>query len=340
MATLVTDFLHVLGKGFLLFLMLQGLVVLALRYHPSLDGARRANLFLVPLLTPVLIPLVAALGSSHVLSMDFDASRWTTPHGVPGDPGGAEIFLFSLLSICVLPAAYASAMFGLRHWACRHILARTHPLADEQNAELFSVVRQLERRLGVTHVSYRLLSDRRPRAFALGWRRPVVVVSTGLVDHLTVQELGAVLAHELAHVARGDGLLTGLAVLLRDLMFYNPLVYLPFLRLSAEMEKAADALAADVMRNPLRLAKTIIKVARIQNSARYVLTVPAFLGTGLFRSFQRATLEERIIHLATYTPKLAVRPYGSLPTIVIGLTKVSLIIVVFDTLTQLSACPF
>lgn len=46
----------------------------------------------------------------------------------------------------------------------------------------------------------------RPEALALtvGWRHPTILLSTGLVNELSPASLGVVIAHERAHIARGD----------------------------------------------------------------------------------------------------------------------------------------
>ena len=45
-----------------------------------------------------------------------------------------------------------------------------------------------------------------PNAFATGWNRndALVAVSTGLLQHMTKEEVGAVVGHEISHVANGD----------------------------------------------------------------------------------------------------------------------------------------
>ena len=76
-----------------------------------------------------------------------------------------------------------------------------------------------------------------------GWRRPVVLLPEDWRGW-TVDERRAVLAHELAHVVRGDyaaGLVARLAVVLNT---YHPLVRWLAGRLELQQEQAADALAA------------------------------------------------------------------------------------------------
>ena len=76
-----------------------------------------------------------------------------------------------------------------------------------------------------------------------GWRRPVVLLPDDWRSW-DESERRAVLAHELAHVVRGDyaaGLIARLAVALND---YHPLVHWVAGRLRLQQELAADAIGA------------------------------------------------------------------------------------------------
>jgi beta-lactamase regulating signal transducer with metallopeptidase domain len=77
----------------------------------------------------------------------------------------------------------------------------------------------------------------------IGWRRPIVLLPAEW-RQWTDSERQVVLAHEVAHVARGDfagWLIAQLSVVLH---FYNPLVHWLARRLRVEQELAADALGA------------------------------------------------------------------------------------------------
>lgn len=80
-------------------------------------------------------------------------------------------------------------------------------------------------------------------AATIGWFRPVILLPPGWRDW-TGAQLRAVLAHELAHVARGDFLMCAFAQLALVLHFYHPLVHWLVGTLRSEQEFAADATAA------------------------------------------------------------------------------------------------
>src|SRR6185436_14597908 len=59
-------------------------------------------------------------------------------------------------------------------------------------------------------------------AFTAGWFRPRIYVAASVVTSLSQAELGAVIAHEAAHVSRRDPLRSSLLRFLADILFYIP----------------------------------------------------------------------------------------------------------------------
>lgn len=80
-------------------------------------------------------------------------------------------------------------------------------------------------------------------AATIGWRKPLVLLPLEWRDW-TSEQLKAVLAHEIAHIARHDFLACVLAQASLALHFYHPLVHWLVGRLRLEQELAADAAAA------------------------------------------------------------------------------------------------
>lgn len=107
-----------------------------------------------------------------------------------------------------------------------------------------------------------------PSAFAvsLGWLRPTVVVSTGLIERLTPAQLDVVLMHERAHAVRRDALVLTVARVVTA-------VHLPHVRrriladLALACEQACDEEAARACGDRVRVAETIVAAERAAASA-------------------------------------------------------------------------
>ena len=118
----------------------------------------------------------------------------------------------------------------------------SQPLADKGLAELADCLRA---ELSLTRPVELRESDHLATAATVGWRRPVILLPRSWRSW-TDDQCRAVLAHELAHVARGDYLACVLAQLSVALHFYHPLVHWLAARLRLEQELAADATAAEL----------------------------------------------------------------------------------------------
>ena len=128
--------------------------------------------------------------------------------------------------------------------------------------------------------------------FAWNTTQMRVVLPRDLIENLDDEELEAVLAHELAHLKRGDSWSALLARLARDVMFFNPLAHWIHRALEPLREEACDDLAVSITGKPLALASGLLKAWRGQNEMS-ALT----LGHALISS--RTDLERRVTRLLT-----------------------------------------
>jgi len=92
---------------------------------------------------------------------------------------------------------------------------------------------------------------------ALGWLRPIILLPACALTGLAPLQLEAVLAHELAHIRRGDFLVNLLQSLVEVVLFYHPAVWWLSGRIRAERELCCDDVAAALCGDPLILARAL-----------------------------------------------------------------------------------
>jgi Zn-dependent protease with chaperone function len=126
-----------------------------------------------------------------------------------------------------------------------------------------------------------------PQAFVVGMLRPRMYLSQGLLGRSDPRDLESVMAHESSHIRRRDPLRRLTASL--GLAFHLPgIASVIERRLAATLESAADADAARVLGDPLRVAETLVKLARLR-------ATPLPLAVGMLDS----DLEFRVRELLT-----------------------------------------
>jgi heat shock protein HtpX len=94
--------------------------------------------------------------------------------------------------------------------------SRARPLEQSEAPELYLDVREIAERAGVPMPRLFLIPSEQPNAFATGRspKKAAVAVTEGLLRYLPREQVKAVLAHELAHVANRDILVTTIAAMI------------------------------------------------------------------------------------------------------------------------------
>lgn len=160
---------------------------------------------------------------------------------------------FMMLTVAIGATGLGFVRLGLMAKVMKHSGGRV-------DAELQMFTDTLAKQLGSDRPRLLLYVCDRPVAFTCGLRKPAILVSTWMLEHLDQRELEAVLVHELEHIARHDFLVTWLTTILRDAFFYLPTSWIAYRQLQQEKELACDDLVIGTTRRPLALASALTKV--------------------------------------------------------------------------------
>lgn len=165
----------------------------------------------------------------------------------------------------VLPLAWApgAALFAVRAlggWAVilrlrRNAVAVTDP-------QLLEVVRRWSAALGVTRQVH-VFTAAVESPVTMGWWRPVVLLPLSALTGLGRPALEAVLAHELAHIARHDYLLNWLQVWFEIVYFYHPAAWWISSVLRREREHCCDDVAVQLSGDRARYARALLQLAEL-----------------------------------------------------------------------------
>ena len=159
----------------------------------------------------------------------------------------------------------------LRRIALRRVLREATTVEEGREARL---LRRLQQADG-GHVNVALaLTDQAFGPGTAGSLSPVIVWPREMSGRLTDEEMTAVLAHELAHVRRRDGVTAALFRLTEALFWFHPLVWWIGRRLEIERERACDEAVLRSGGAPDAYAEALVK------TCQFHLAVPLTCGAG------------------------------------------------------------
>jgi Zn-dependent protease with chaperone function len=207
-----------------------------------------------------------------------------------------------------LIAAGALGLGLVRHFVISMALPRRGLPAPP---ELQRLVDLLAHRVGARNPAVRIRILGKPLAVTYGLFRPTVLLSTWMLEKLDERELEAVLAHELAHVARRDYPVVWVATLLRDAFFYVPTSWMAYCQLQQEKETACDDLAVAATHRPLSLASALGKVWHQAIGGRAFATAQPLVGI-------RESIATRIERLLAQRKPVKTRSRSRLVSLGIG----------------------
>jgi Zn-dependent protease with chaperone function len=212
------------------------------------------------------LPQVPSLGAPQVYPGEVAANRrraiWLSAFTavLPAVLIGALFFVIvnwvaGMIALVAAGLVFTYAVWRLAPWlALRRIGAV--PADEHEYARLYNITEGLCATFGLRMPALHVLEDAVPNACALGRdaRRADVVVTTGLLRLLHAIELEGVVAHELAHVKRGDNGVSCVGITIATLMGGEGMLR----RCVGEnREYRADVVGASIVRYPSGLLSAL-----------------------------------------------------------------------------------
>ncbi len=252
--------LHFLWQGFAIAFLLLFVVEAcrvtrtAARYACSLVAL--ISLALAPLATLILLTI------SHTPS----ASAVFTPFDLASRPAPAaaafRTYWLETSEPFLLAAWFGGVvLFGSRLLSGAAGVSRLRRSRLPVPANLMEMVARLGKQLKIDASSLVYLSEQVADAMAIGLVRPLVLIPAAWVTEMPLDMLEAVIAHELAHLARRDLWVNLLQRMVETVLFYHPAVWWLSRRLRIERELCADELAVAATGKRLEYAQALEHIA-------------------------------------------------------------------------------
>jgi len=232
--------------------LLIGVVCLAGRLWPRLSAAMRCMLWWLvgaqlllgllwhaPLELPLLSPAPLEASAPVMLPVASFATTATADAALPSiaSPTTPALSWRSGIALSWLAVVLLQALVALRQWwLARRLLRASQALRD---ATLQALCAQQARQLGLRRCPRLRVSDAIDSPQVTGLWRPTVLLPAG--HALSADEAAMAIAHELAHLRRGDLWLAWVPALAQCLFCFHPLVRWAMREYALHRESACDA---------------------------------------------------------------------------------------------------
>ncbi|MBV9961718.1 MAG: M56 family metallopeptidase [Parafilimonas sp.] len=154
--------------------------------------------------------------------------------------------------LCRLAVCY-NASKGLRKHQLKKIEA-THRIFVQQMCELFSLKRKVKI----------FLSEKIACPLTMGFFKPIILIPVAAINHLTTEQMEAVILHELAHIKRADYLLFILQNVIDKIFFFNIFSIMLSNIIELERENACDDWVLQFKYNSMHYAEALFKLGRLK----------------------------------------------------------------------------
>lgn len=150
-------------------------------------------------------------------------------------------------------------------------------------------VQKIAEQMGIKRPVKIFLSELVSSPLTIGFLKPVILVPLASLNHLSTQQMEAVLLHELAHIKRMDYLLNILLSIVEAVLFFNPFMQLISKQLKRERENSCDDWVLQYEYSATTYAKALLTLATVQTK------IPALAMHAADNKRQLLTRVKRII---------------------------------------------
>ena len=150
----------------------------------------------------------------------------------------------------------------------------------------------------------------------IGWIRPVILLPMSAINGLTVEQLTAVIAHELAHIRRHDYLINLMQSVVEVLLFFHPVVWWISSEIRKERENCCDDIAVSVCGSRRDYVEALLQLEQ-QRSVSNSLAMAATNGSLIQRVSRLVGIPNRERQLGNWYCGLATLAIAGLVLLVV-----------------------
>jgi len=216
-----------------------------------------------------------------------------------------EVFIADMNYLLIFFIAVVVVVLLIIRWFSLSLLYRRLAYEDKVSREdipvVYRIIDNFSERLSIRPPDVSLAHRHYYSPFVVGIRYCTIVIYPSILEILELEEKEILLHHELSHIKRKDNLIGWVAMILRDLMFFNPFAYIAYNLIRSEQDRGSDKLVVfhsdrqpkEIARNLLNAVKKLGELGTYRNAPG--IASDFFSGAGRFMAHLRLKIRIRTI---------------------------------------------
>lgn len=133
-------------------------------------------------------------------------------------------------------------------------------------------VKKIAAQLGIKKEIQLFLSDLVTTPMTIGFLKPIILIPVASINHLSTDQLEAVILHELAHIKRYDYLINIILSVVEISLFFNPFIQLLGRSIRKERENSCDDWVLQFQYQVSVYAEALLRIAWLQAAPAFAMT--------------------------------------------------------------------
>lgn len=210
-------------------------------------------------------------GFAWFLFTFFSILTIATPHstaiatGMVDTSGNARLYgwletMVPMASLLYLILLILPVYNYIRNYRYVQVIRNTELSKMEVDWRIF--VRNVSAHMGIVRPVQIWISGLVTSPVTIGYLKPVILVPLAAINHLSSNQMEAVLLHELAHIRRQDYLLNLVMRFIQSILYFNPFVKALVKTIEREREKSCDDMVLQFQYDPHTYASALLTIEK------------------------------------------------------------------------------
>ncbi len=188
-----------------------------------------------------------------------------------GAEGNEEINTWMMQALPVASALYLilliiPVLHFIRNYRYVGVIRRYGLTKIDVNWRMF--VKKVAGRMGIRDKVQIWVSEFVSSPVTIGFLKPVILVPLAAINHLSPQQLEAVILHELSHIRRYDYLVNLVINLIQAILYFNPFVKALVKTVEREREKSCDEMVLQFQYDSYEYASALLTLEKVNHEQR------------------------------------------------------------------------